>query len=490
MSLTGKTVTSIFYTGSTKLVQRGLGMISMLILARILTPEDFGLVSICTLAVFLFNSLSDVGAKQYIIRAKQIDDDLINTAWTLNILIKGVIWLIFFIFTPEIAVFMDKPEIETPLRFLSVILVVGLISNPGIWLFSRDLNYKPLFKIDITSKLISFTTVLVIAYFDRTYWAMLYGLVLQYLLPSIFSNFVCTHRRKFKLSNIGSQVRFSQWVVINSLVGFARGEGDSILVAKYFNLDMIGVYSIFKSLSSMPLSQLINPATDPLLATFSEAIRDDDFQPYQMNTVLLLLLSLVVPLTAMMAYFDKEIVLLMLGEKWVEHSYIFSILAFMMVPGVLFKVLSEYVMAEGGYKPIVFYQVSMTLITLGILYLIIGGNLEEFSQTRVLISVVSILIFATYFQLKYKLFKFSDMFLFALPLVSAGAATLCLEGLDLTQLHWLSRLILGCSVFSLVYVVMLLTLVYLNRKRYECKLFLSYIGAVKSFARRKSSNKQ
>ncbi|MEI8648930.1 oligosaccharide flippase family protein [Paraglaciecola sp. Hal342] len=118
-------------------------------------------------------------------------------------------------------------------------------------------------------------------------------------------------------------------------------------MAKYFNLEMIGVYSIFKSLSSMPLTQLINPATDPLLATFSEAIREDDFQPYQMNTVLLLLLSLVVPLTAMMAYFDKEIVLLMLGEKWVEHSYIFSILAFMMVPGVLFKVLSEYVLAEG-----------------------------------------------------------------------------------------------------------------------------------------------
>ena len=485
MSLTGKTVTSIFYTGSTKLVQRGLGMVSMLILARILTPEDFGLVSICTLAVFLFNSVSDVGAKQYIIRAKTVDDDLINTAWTLNILIKGLIWLIFFVFTPEIAAFMDKPEIENPLRFLSIILIVGLISNPGIWLLSRDLNYKPLFKIDIGSKLISFTVVLIIAYFDRTYWAMLYGLVLQYLLPSIFSNFVCTHKRKFKLSNIGSQLRFSQWVVINSLVGFARGEGDSILVAKYFNLEMIGIYSIFKSLSSMPLTQLINPATDPLLATFSEAIREDDFQPYQMNTVLLLLLSLVVPLTAMMAGFDKEIVLLMLGDKWVEHSYIFSILAFMMVPGVLFKVLSEYVMAEGGYKPIVFYQVSMTLITLGILYLIIGGNLDEFSKTRVFISFTSIFIFASYFQFKYRLFKFLDIYLFALPMLAAGGAMLCIISLDLTAMHWFARLVLGCSVFSIVYAVILLLLVYLNRKRYECQLFLSYLAVIKSFLRRK-----
>ncbi|WP_339899602.1 oligosaccharide flippase family protein [Paraglaciecola polaris] len=488
MSLTGKTVTSIFYTGSTKLVQRGLGMISMLILARILTPEDFGLVSICTLAVFLFNSLSDVGAKQYIIRAKIIDDDLINTAWTLNILIKGAIWLMFFIFTPTIADFMGKPEIETPLRFLSIILVAGLIANPGVWLFSRELNYKPLFKIDIISKLISFTTVLVIAYFDRTYWAMLYGLVLQYLLPSIFSNFVCTHKRKLKLSNIGSQINFSQWVVINSLVGFARGEGDSILVAKFFNLEMIGVYSIFKSLSSMPLTQLINPATDPLLATFSEAIREDDFQPYQLNTVLLLLLSLVVPLAAMMAYFDKEIILLMLGERWIEHSYIFSILAFMMIPGVLFKVLSEYVLAEGGYKPIVYYQVCMTFITLAILYTIIGGNLEVFSQTRLLISVASILIFGAYFQLKYRLFKFFDVILFALPFIAAGIAIFCTTSLDLTKLHWFSRLILGCSIFSAIYFMALLLLVYLNRKRYECTLFLSYITVIKNFIIRQASN--
>ena len=426
MSLTGKTVTSIFYTGSTKLVQRGLGMISMLILARILTPEDFGLVSICTLAVFLFNSLSDVGAKQYIIRAKIIDDDLINTAWTLNILIKGAIWLMFFIFTPTIADFMGKPEIETPLRFLSIILVAGLIANPGVWLFSRELNYKPLFKIDIISKLISFTTVLVIAYFDRTYWAMLYGLVLQYLLPSIFSNFVCTHKRKLKLSNIGSQINFSQWVVINSLVGFARG--------------------------------------------------------------LLLLLSLVVPLAAMMAYFDKEIILLMLGERWIEHSYIFSILAFMMIPGVLFKVLSEYVLAEGGYKPIVYYQVCMTFITLAILYTIIGGNLEVFSQTRLLISVASILIFGAYFQLKYRLFKFFDVILFALPFIAAGIAIFCTTSLDLTKLHWFSRLILGCSIFSAIYFMALLLLVYLNRKRYECTLFLSYITVIKNFIIRQASN--
>tara|TARA_R110001606_G_scaffold176841_2_gene323362 strand:- start:318 stop:1706 length:1389 start_codon:yes stop_codon:yes gene_type:complete len=460
-------------------------MISMLILARILTPEDFGLVSICTLAVFLFNSLSEVGAKQYIIREKKIDADLINTAWTLNILIKGSIWLVFFTFTPNIADFMDKPEIETPLRFLSIILIVGLISNPGIWLYSRELNYKPLFKIDIISKLISFTTVLVIAYFDRTYWAMLYGLVLQYLLPSIFSNFVCTHKRKFKLSNIGSQIKFSQWVVVNSLVGFTRGEGDSILVAKFFNLEMIGVYSIFKSLSSMPLTQLINPATDPLLATFSEAIREDDFQPYQLNTVLLLLLSLVVPLAVMMAYFDKEIILLMLGDKWIEHSYIFSILAFMMIPGVLFKVLSEYVLAEGGYKPIVYYQVCMTFITLAILYMIIGSNLELFSQIRLLISVASILIFGAYFQIKYKLFKFADVTLFALPFLAAGVAILCTAILDLTYLHWLSRLFLGCTIFSVIYTSLLLLLVYLNRKRYECTLFLSYIAVIKKLYRRK-----
>lgn len=483
MSLTAKTVNSIIYTGSTKLVQRGLGVISMLILARILTPEDFGIVSICTLAVFLFNSLGDVGAKQYIIRTQDIDDDILNTAWTLNICIKLSLWLFFITFSSSIASFLGKPEIEDPLRFLSLILAFGCLGNPGVWVMSRNLNYKPLFKIDVISKVLSFITVLVIVYFERTYWAMLIGVVLSYLLPCIFSHFICSHRPRFRLVNIHHQMKFSQWVIANSIVGYARGEGDSVLVAKYFNLDMIGIYSMFKNLSSMPLTQLISPATDPLLATFSAAIREKDFKAYQLNIVLLLLLSLVAPLTTMMAYFNQEIVLLFLGDKWGTHAYIFSILAFMMVPGVIFKVLSEYILAEGGYKPIVYYQSCMTVLTLAILYAMIGSDLAEFAITRVLIAVFSLCIFMSYFQIRYGFFKVSDFVLFILPFVASSIGIFTVVILDSDSIHWFGRLFFGCLIFSFIYSISLLGLIYLNKRRYECVLFLSYIAGIKNFFR-------
>lgn len=483
MSLTGKTLTSVMYTGATKVVQRGLGMISMLILARILTPEDFGLVSICTLAVFLFNSLSDVGAKQFIVSTKEVDKDTLNTAWTLNICIKFGIWLIFFYFTPHVADFLGKVEAETPLRFLSIILIVGCLGNPGVWLMSRDLNYKPLFKIDVASKIISFATVLLIAYFERTYWAMLVGLVLQYFLPCIFSHFICDYRPRFQLSNISKQLTFSKWVIANSIVGYAKGEGDSILVAKYFSLEMIGIYTMFKNLSNMPLIQLISPATDPLLATFSSTIRKNDFQPYQLNIVLLLLLSLVVPLASVMAYFNHEIVLLFLGDNWGEHAYIFSILAFMMVPGILFKTLSEYILAEGGYKPIVYFQTCMTIISLGFLYSIVGSDLKEFSISRVIISFASLFIFVSYFQYRYRFFKFSDLFLFFLPVFSSIFAMYIIYILDDLTLNWLVRLVFGCGLFFLLYAILLVALIYMNKRRYECSLFLSYVTALRRYVK-------
>ena len=478
MSLTSKTVTSIIYTGSNKLVQRGLGVISMLILARILTPEDFGVVSICTLAVFLFNTLSEVGAKQYIIRMQVVDDDILNTAWTLNIIIKISIWLLFIISTPSIANFLDKPELVSPLRFLSIILLSGCFSNPGVWLFSRDLNYKPLFKIDIISKLVSFVTVLIIAVNTRSYWAMLIGVVISYLLPSIFSHFVCSHKPKLRLVNISQQAKFTKWVIANGIIGYARGEGDSVLVAKYFSLEMIGIYSMFKNLSSMPLTQLIAPATDPLLATFSTSIRENEFRAYQMNIVLLLLLSLVVPLAMLMTYFNQEIVRLFLGEKWGEHAYIFAILASMMIPGVIFKTLSNYILAEGGYKPIVYYQICMTILTLGILYLVIGSDLQDFSITRVFISIGSLFLFLTYFQIKYKIFKISDFILFNLPVVASLISIIPFLLIDINFIHWVIRLVLGCAIYMFFYTISLFSLIYLNRKRYECTLFLSYAEKV------------
>jgi lipopolysaccharide exporter len=481
MTLTGKTLTSVMYTGTTMLVQRGLGMVSMLVLARILTPEDFGIVAICTLAVFLFNTLSNVGAKQYIISAKVIDEDVLNTAWTLNIIIKLTIWLLFILFTPSIAGFLNKPELINPLRFLSLILISGCFSNPGVWLFSRDLNYKPLFKINVITKVISFITVLILALTTKSYWAMLIGVVLSYLLPSIFTHFICNHSPKFKLVNTSHQVKFSKWVVANGIIGYARGEGDSVLVAKYFSLEMIGIYSMFKNLSIMPFSQFIGPATDPLLATFSTSLRQGDFRAYQLNIVLLLQLSLVIPLATLMAYFNQEIVLLFLGEKWGTHAYIFGILASMMIPGVIFQTLSNYILAEGGYKPIVYYQVCMTIFTLGILYMMIGSDLHEFSIIRVLIAVFSLVIFTIYFQMKYGIFKFSDLLLFNLPVVASSISILPIIMIDLSLQHWLARLIIGCTMFIFFYSITLIGLIYLNKRRYECILFFSYLAEVRKF---------
>ena len=480
MSLTAKTAKSIFYTGSTKLVQRGLGTVSMLILARLLTPEDFGIVSICTLAVFLFNSLSDVGSKQYIVSTNVVNDDVLNTAWTINIIMKTIIWTFFMVSSPYIANFLEQPEILNPLRFLSLILLFSSLGNPGVWTLSRDLNYKPLFKMEVVSKIISFISVLLIAFYYQSYWAMLFGVVLSYLIPCILSHFICSHRPRLILSNISEQVKYSQWVIANSIIGYARGEGDSVLVAKYFNLEMIGIYTMFKNLSNMPLTQLILPATDPLLATFSTSIRAGNFRTYQMNIVMLLLLSIVVPLATLMAYFNEEIVLLFLGEKWVEHAYIFSILVYILIPTVIFKPLSVYMLADGGYKPIVYYQTFMTFITLATLYIIIDGDLKQFSIDRVLISIGSVILFSIYFQRKYKLFRLKDLVVFILPFIASSSSIFIVDLFDYSYLNWFLKLGAGCAIFSVFYCGVLFFLIFLTRDRYECSLFLSYSKHIKN----------
>lgn len=95
MSVTQKTIKSSIVIMCSRLVQRSIGIVSLLILSRLLTPTDFGVVALATMLVFLCDSLSESGAQQYIIQKKQLDDVDLNTAWSLNILLKSLLAMIF-----------------------------------------------------------------------------------------------------------------------------------------------------------------------------------------------------------------------------------------------------------------------------------------------------------------------------------------------------------------------------------------------------------
>ena len=114
-SLSSQVLSSSFLLLIIRLIQRSIGLISTLILARVLTPNDFGIVAISVLVVHFCDALSATGSQQYIVQKTDVDSDDVNSAWTIDIIMKLALWIILVLAVPLISSFYDRPEIENAL---------------------------------------------------------------------------------------------------------------------------------------------------------------------------------------------------------------------------------------------------------------------------------------------------------------------------------------------------------------------------------------
>lgn len=412
MSLANKTFFSSLILLSLSFAQRSLGIISTLILARILTPDDFGIVAIVSLIVFLFDSLSTSGSTQYIIQKAEVSDDDLNSAWTIDIILKFSFFIICLILTPFIADFFHQKELENALYAIAIILPILGLGNPGVYLLRKNLEFKAIAKLLIISKLISISLVISLALYYKNYWAMIVGTIFSYFIPLIGTYIIHPHRPKICFKKIPEQWNFSQWLFLKSIVGYSKGQIDSFLVAHFFNVASIGGYNLMKNLSSMPATEIVAPATQPLLSAFSKSKNDPDVLNYQLNLSLLIMIILISPFSSFMYYFDSNIVSILLGDKWLEYANILGILSIGLITLPIGSIVEHYSTALGNVKILFISDLISSFVTIFILILFRDSNLEIIALLRVVISV-----FMQFGLLGYLHIRYSASFLFSLKCI-------------------------------------------------------------------------
>ena len=141
MSLTNTIIKGSAIQLIIRLVQRSLGLISMAILARLLTPEDFGIVAIASLLVFFFQIMSETGSRQFIIQKTTLTKEDTDSAWTFNLIIKSIIWILFLLTIPFNSDYYQNSDLNRILIAISLILPISALSNPGLWLDQKAINY-------------------------------------------------------------------------------------------------------------------------------------------------------------------------------------------------------------------------------------------------------------------------------------------------------------------------------------------------------------
>ncbi|MCP3428494.1 oligosaccharide flippase family protein [Opacimonas viscosa] len=358
---------------SNNFVVKALGILSLVIIARLLSPEDFGIIAIASSITFLADVLSESGTQRYINHKKKIKWSDIHTAYTINIITKciviiGVITICMVIYS------ITNNELLIVISLCSLIIILNSINNPVLILLKRELRYECIIKCELITKVFSVLCSIILVFFIGNFWALVLSIILTSIFQLVISYLWFPNRFGLGLSNYKFQITFVKLSYAQSVVGYLRSEIDIIISSFFFSATEIGHYSKNKELATIPGRDFIRPVTEPVLRYF---VNNSIEKETPLLDILKIMMTFSVPLSSLFFLYHNEIVVFILGDNWSEYSYLFSYFMIFVFQFSIYSIIEEYLIANDKIKRLVIFEWWQFFILFSGLLLI--GQFEDIS---------------------------------------------------------------------------------------------------------------
>jgi len=267
------------------------GLVSTIVLARLLSPEDFGVVAIAMIVVGVFETLSDTGQGAAIIRHRNPTREHYDTAWTIYVIVGFALGAAICLIAPLTTIYFHDQRAVLVMQCLSVRAVLSGFENIGILDFKRELQFSSVFSYTFHVKLISFIVTISLAFLLRNYWALVAGMICGQLARTVLSYTMHSYRPRLSLARFSEIYSFSIWVFIRSIGSYLQTQIDAIAVGGATGATSMGQYTVAKDLAASPTDEIVTPMVTVLFPVMAK---------YQHNSVEL-----------------RELYLRMLGWSWI-----------------------------------------------------------------------------------------------------------------------------------------------------------------------------
>ncbi len=303
------------------------GVVSTVILARLLTPIDFGVVAIAMIVVGLFEMLSWTGQELAIIRHATPTREHYDTAWTISALIGAGVAVVLFAIAPLATQYFHDDRAVAVIRWLALRPLLSGLENVGTIDFQRSLRFDRVFGYNFYTKVIAFIATISFAIVLRDYWALVVGILVGQTARTILSFVLHSYRPSFSLSKRGEIWSFSIWSFIRAIGTYFMTQVDIIAIGGVAGATTMGRYTVAKDVASSPVDELNEPVTTvlfPVMARYQD-------EPHQLRQLYLRTLgwaALIGASTGAGVFLvAQDMVSLILGPKWLDITPLIGWLA-------------------------------------------------------------------------------------------------------------------------------------------------------------------
>lgn len=375
--------------------------ISVLILSRLLPPQDFGVYSVMAIFICLSEILVDSGFGGAIVQKKEISQSDINTLFTSNMLISIFLYLILFCISPLVADFYNIPELKWYLRVLGFTVIIYSFTIVHITLLQRELKFRKSANIVLSASIVSLLVTISAAYMGLGIWTLI---IKQLCTASFLAIFLWAYNNRtikigFSLQSFKALWDFGSKLLFANLLQTAYNNVSTSIIPKIASVRASGLYFQASRVNSIPVSILmltIDKAVFPVLS--KESTYDSLLNASRKLNRMINMLTF--PLFPLIAIFSAEIIFIVLGEQWLSASIYLEILAWGGW-GLMLQAMSRNIFKSSGRTSVILL-VDVLKVTCGLLIIL---SAIPFGATFLVVGI-SLSAYVGYFIYMYKLKHF------------------------------------------------------------------------------------
>ena len=295
-----------------------IGLLSTVILARLLAPEDFGVVALAVALTEIVSAFTTMHLSNALIQLKEEKIGHYHAAWTLALIRGLLIAIVVSLCAIPYANAFNDPRLLPLTMACAGILFVGSLENPRLTHFSRQLIFWQTFALTLVSRIAYLAIIIAVALIYKNYWAIIAGSLAATCARVIVSYALFPFLPRISLKYAKDLLSFSIWLTFYQTVTALNNRIDQILVGSFLGQAKLGVYDMGVRLASIPTKQATQPIIATLFPGFSKIHREKKDLPSYFSKSQALLASIGLPAGIGFALLADRAVPWALGEKWVE----------------------------------------------------------------------------------------------------------------------------------------------------------------------------
>ncbi|MBA2588372.1 MAG: oligosaccharide flippase family protein [Alphaproteobacteria bacterium] len=379
-----------------RVISRSLGFVSTLILAQLLVPADIGIVALATSISLSIDAFSQIGVRDALVRLKDHREELYDAAFTIQ-LGRGFLTAAILVALSTVSDSLGDPRIRPVLLVLALTAMIGGAENIGMASLMRDLNFRIQFFMQLGPRLIGFMVTIGLAVIFRSYWALVAGTFISKVGNVAMTYIASPHRPQLRLAGWRYLLSFSLWTWVASITVAIWNRSDPFLIAPYVGTGLLGIYVLAAEIAMLPISELLEPASQTLFPGFAMAQREGN-APARMGLMVAVVLAFgTIPFALALSATSGYVVAGLLGHKWDACQPVIAVLTWLCVFSPFGYVSALALSVEGRVREVAIAQ--------GLAALLKVAALVWIRETRDLMIVAEVVVAAFAFEAMISIFQ-------------------------------------------------------------------------------------